>query len=599
MLTLIVFVLALAAAIVVPARLPDRVGAVGRVAVRLVLIAVAIIAAADTSFVRVPADSVGLVRKLYGAHAMPEGHVVAAAGETGWQAGVLPPGAFHVSPFLRVVNEITFVPVVNVPQGFYGRIVTRDGTPLDEGQVMADAWPDAEFAHFLDATYFLTHGGRRGLQASILKPGTYPLNLALYSVRIGHEPNGRDVTDNVDEVYDLNGYRTESSPLSTAITRVPAGFVGVVRSTIAEPGLACQDITDNTEGGGLVARLVPRGCKGIWVDALAPGDYYLNRDAFDVTLVDTRVQTLEFKGGYTRRYIDLKVDQRGDFTQAERSVVVPFEAARSVDAAVGTKVEGWEVPQELRAVLQIQPRHAATVVAAVGSLAEVETRIMVPAIRSHVRNVFGGTVDVTEPDATGHPVTVTRPTRVLDLIEQRPALEAAILARVQEDGRRAGVDVKEIRLGESAIPPELLLARQREQLAEQLKRAYEQERIAQTERQAAEEARATADQQADLVHSQIAVQKAQLSEQQRRAEGRAERAYLEEQAAGQTAQVGVLGRDSVLLLQQTKIWAELLAAHPELLANLRLPQTMVFGGGLEGAAATFGSALARPAEPPK
>ena len=51
-------------------------------------------------------------------------------------------------------------------------------------------------------------------------------------------------------------------------------------------------------------------------------------------------------------------------------------------------------------------------------------------------------------------------------MEQRPALEAQILARVQDDGRRAGVDVKEIRLGESVIPPELLLARRRQQLAE-------------------------------------------------------------------------------------------------------------------------------------
>jgi len=74
---------------------------------------------------------------------------------------------------------------------------------------------------------------------------------------------------------------------------------------------------------------------------------------------------------------------------------------------------------------------------------------------------------------------VTRPTRVLDTVEQRPALEAEILARVQEDGRRAGVDVKEIRLGESVIPPELLLARQRQQLAEQLKAAFVQEQAAQ------------------------------------------------------------------------------------------------------------------------
>ena len=249
------------------------------------------------------------------------------------------------------------------------------------------------------------------------------------------------------------------------------------------------------------------------------------------------------------------------------------------------------MPQELRAVVQIQPQFAPIVVAAVGGLDEVEKRIMVPAIRSHVRNVFGGVLTVHDRDLPANAPTITRPTRILDLVEQRPALEAAILAFVSEDGRRAGVDVKEIRLGESVIPPELLLARQREQLAQQLKRAYEQEQTAQTQRQAAEQARATADQQSDLVRAQLDVKRAELGEQKRRADGRAERAYLEEQAAGQTAQVNVLGKDSVLLLQQTKIWAELLAAHPELLANLRLPTTMVFGGGMEGTAAILGSAL--------
>jgi hypothetical protein len=82
-----------------------------------------------------------------------------------------------------------------------------------------------------------------------------------------------------------------------------------------------------------------------------------------------------------------------------------------------------------------------------------------------VRNVYGGTITLTETDDKGVAREVTRPTRVLDTIENRTVLEQAILERAQVDGRRAGVDIKEIRLGESAIPPELLLARQREQLA--------------------------------------------------------------------------------------------------------------------------------------
>ena len=110
---------------------------------------------------------------------------------------------------------------------------------------------------------------------------------------------------------------------------------------------------------------------------------------------------------------------------------------------------------------------------------------------------------MSEPDATGALVKTTRPTRVLDTIENRGVLEQAILERAEIDGRRAGVDIKEIRLGESTIPPELLLARQREQLAGQLRAAYVQEQIAQEQRQKTEQARATADQQRDLVTARL------------------------------------------------------------------------------------------------
>ena len=67
-----------------------------------------------------------------------------------------------------------------------------------------------------------------------------------------------------------------------------------------------------------------------------------------MTLVSTRVTTLEFKGGFSRRYIDLKVDARGDFTQTERTASFP-KPPDAADTAINTKIEGWEIPQELRA----------------------------------------------------------------------------------------------------------------------------------------------------------------------------------------------------------------------------------------------------------
>ena len=567
----------------------QRTGAVTIVRAAMILLAIGAVLA--TSVISIPANQVGIVRKIYGASNLPQGRLIATKGETGYQATIIPPGTFRISLFFNVLNSIDLRPVVVVPNGFYGRIVARDGEALSNSQIMADEWPQDKYSNYLDAEYFLENKGQRGLQLSILKPGTYPLNLALFEVRVGYRANGADTIRASDDIFDMRGKTVEDTPLDTSITEVPAGSVGVVRSSVQSPGVNCSTITAKTEDDGLTAVLAPQGCKGIWSTSLPPNNYYMNRDAYEVIPVSTRVTTLNFKGGYIRRYVDLTVDNRGDFVQKERTQ--PFEKTPDAsDTAVFTKVEGWEIPQELRAIVQITPENAPIVVAAVGGQKEVDDRIIVPSIRSIVRNVFGGNIYIETPGADGKPVKTLRQTRVLDTIERRPELEAAILTLAQADGRRAGVTVKEIRLGESAVPPELLLARQREQLAGQLKLAYAQEQIAQEQRQKTEAARAQADQQKTVVAAQISVQTAELTQEKRRAEGRGERFFLEEQAAGQTAQANVLGKENVLKLQQMKIFADLLAAHPELLANLKLPQVYVGGGGgLDSAAAILGAMM--------
>ena len=100
-----------------------------------------------------------------------------------------------------------------------------------------------------------------------------------------------------------------------------------------------------------------RGCIGLWKEALLPGAYYLNRHAYDITPVDTRAQTWEYKGGYKRRTIDLSLDQQGQLTQTERSFDEPVPST-AVDRAVMMKVEGWDIPQELRVVAQVAPENA-------------------------------------------------------------------------------------------------------------------------------------------------------------------------------------------------------------------------------------------------
>ncbi len=537
----------------------------------MVMIMIGLLMLASTSFVLVSADKVGHLKRIYLASDLPPGRIIALAGQKGPQAEILGPG-FHFRPLLNVLYDVEHYDLIQVPEGYYGQVTTLDGQPMPEGMFMAPVISDDKLATMFNATAFLTEGGYRGPQETVLKPGAYRLNSYLFDVKIDKD---------------------------TSATIIPTGQVGVVKSNVSTPGLNCKEETVRVsaaqhDADALSVPLVPKGCIGLWKEPLLPGAYYLNRKAYDVTLVDTRVQTWEYKGGYRRRIIDLSIDQQGNLKQTERTVEEPVPTT-AVDRAVFVKVEGWDIPQELRVVAQISPENAPIVAGSVGGISEIEHRILTPLIRSIVRNVAGSTIRIPKKPGDLSAGYDVRPTRVLDLIENRGAIEDTIEDQIKLEARKAGVEIKEIRLGEPAIPPEILIARLRQQLADQLGEAYKRETEAQKQRIETEQARSTANEQPRLVESQIAVQVANQKEQERAALGRAERQYLEEIAKGQLAQAGVLGQDRVAMLQALEKILATMERQPQLVTMIGklVPNTVVNGSSLEGAAAIFGQAMGK------
>ena len=526
---------------------------------------------ASTSFVLINADKVGHLKRVYLASDLPPGRILALPGQKGPQTEILGPG-FHFRPLLNMLYQVEEFDVVQVPEGFYGQITALDGASMPEGMFIAPVIPDEKLNTMLDAQTYLENGGYRGPQETVLKPGSYRINRFLFDIKVDQE---------------------------TAATTIPTGQVGVVKSNVQQPSLNCKEemvrvSAAQHDADALSVPLVPKGCIGLWKEPLLPGAYYLNRHAYDITLVDTRVQTWEYKGGYRRRIIDLSIDQQGNLKQDERTVEEPVPAT-AVDRAVFVKVEGWDIPQELRVVAQISPENAPIVAGSVGGITEIEHRILTPLIRSIVRNVAGSNIRIPKkPDdlSAGYDV---RPTRVLDLIENRSAIEDTIENQIKIEARKAGVEIKEIRLGEPAIPPEILIARLRQQLADQLGQAYQRETQAQKQRIETEQARATANDQPRLVEAQIAVKVAEQKEAERAALGRAERQYLEEIPKGQSAQAGVLGQDRVAMLQALEKVLASFERQPQLISVLGklVPNTVVNGNGLEGAAAILGNALGK------
>ena len=503
-----------------------------------------VLAVALTSFVFVGVDETGHIHSIYLGGDLKDGAIIATDGEKGPQAAILPPG-FQMKPLLNVLNDVTVKPVVEILDEQYGYLVARDGVPLEPDQTYADAFVPGEAAQMInDAAYFLNHGGQKGPQTSVLTPGKYRVNLFLWNVK------------------------------PDSVTDIPKGTVGVIRSNVhtrvdfgnlkTDKPSDCDPIGQTVGGGALAAPLVPVGCIGIWHKSLNPGKYYINKKAYVVALVETLVQTWEYKGGYRRRTIDLKVSQKGELTQTENSQVIP-KPATAVSNALLVKIEGWDVHQELRVLVQITPNNAPFVVASVGDLDKVEKRVLTPAIRSVLRNVVGGTIRVPTAvideegkpalDGQGQPVfkTISRPTLVLDLIENRDLIEQNVEALIHPEGLKAGVDIKEVRFGDPVIPPEILVARKREQLAQQMKRAFIQERDSQLERIATEQARATADQQERLVEAQIEVKRSEQLAMARRNEGQGERDKLSLIAEGQKAQSSVLGEDRVVELRKFEV----------------------------------------------
>jgi hypothetical protein len=575
------------------------------------LIAISIL---STSFVHVPDGHLGQMFRIYGGTSLTDGRIIATNGENGPQAHILTPG-FHFWPLVNVLYSVDTNPQeVLIPAGKVGVLTARDGQALRPGQAFADPFSTSLGYRMLDAEVFLANSGQRGPQLTVLTPGKYRLNRYLWDI------SERDAKE------------------------TGAGFVGVVKSNInadidfgtlrAKKPEKCDVIARDVSIQRLDAPIVPVGCIGVWDQALQPGRYYFNPDAFAITEVDTRAQVWTYAGGYKRASISLTVDAKGDIVQTRTEVDVPINRDNA-DRAVVVKMEGWDVPLELRVVAQVSPSEASCVVASVGTLKEIEDRVLTPSIRAITQDVAGGSYEVTEArvDETGKPVlnaegkpifvTVNRPTKVLDLINQRPLIEGEIERRIRPEGLKSCVNIREVRLGEPAIPPELLVAVRREQLATQLAKAFIQEKGAQEKRIESDKAKATADQQGDLVRAEIAVQTSVQNAQALRNQGQGERDRLTLISEGQRAQTEVLGADATVRLRQYELILDrvfnfvdknpnvlavaLANAHkfvPERVTNVGTNAGGNAGDSLLGAATILGDLLnpgtpsARPASPP-
>src|SRR5215470_14752501 len=110
---------------------------------------------------------VGLVRKRFSLRKLHGGNPVAFAGEAGYQADLLMAGLrFKLWPIYTVTRH----PMVQIPAGQIGVVVAQVGATLPIGAKSAVYKP--EFGNFQDIGGFVQNGGQKGVQRTVLPPGT-------------------------------------------------------------------------------------------------------------------------------------------------------------------------------------------------------------------------------------------------------------------------------------------------------------------------------------------------------------------------------------------------------------------------------------------
>jgi len=533
--------------------------------------AIAFICFLSTSCLIVDSDKVGHLKRIYFGKSMPAGRIIANTSEKGPQARILGPG-FHLFPFVRVIYDIEQLAILTIEQGAYGLLVAKDGVPMPQGQFIAPGWEKMD--DMINAMKFMgydkksTQKGVKGPQLTVLPPGDYRINRYLFDV-----------------------YAGKSTP-------VPAGHVAVIKSNVGEDYTGSSILPTGIKRTDLSVPIVPKGYRGVWKDVYNPGEYYLNEKAYDITIMDTRVQTWPYLGGYTRKWIDLTIGDDGKIHQVLHEEVVPVPK-NAADTAIVLRVQGWDVYQDSRVQVQVTPENAPFVVASVGSLEAVENKIITPNYRSILRNVVSENVTVEKPavDGKGKKIvlkdgsfkmrTIARPREVLDLLYHRKELETAVAAELIPAGAQAGLTVQWVRFGDPAVPPSLLIPGKRKQLAEALMATYRTEKTAQVERVETEKERARANQQTRLMKSEIGIEVANNEALAREKLGKGEEKYLKAVARGQLAQANVLGKEKAFELAYVKEVLNAATNNPDL---VKMPNILVAGqGGLEGAAAILGA----------
>jgi uncharacterized membrane protein YqiK len=467
----------------------------------------------------VPNNAVGIVTKKFGLNGrrsnLPDGKIVALEGEAGIQADTLAPGLHcWLWPWQFSVHLVGFT---TVAEGQIGIVESRDGVPLSGGRVLAQR---VDSDSYQNARAFLTNGGQRGPQISVIPPGTYRINTSLFTVaqvpvleisdnRVGvittkegrSLPTGEIAGTRVDghnsfqngEAFVLaGGYKGLQEEVLLAgryfinpqfatvelvnMTEVPIAHAGVVIAYVGEVG---RDVTGAAFRHG---NLVEKGKKGVWADPLDPGRYAINPRTHRVENVPTANVVLNWATGKTEAH---RLDEK-----------LSTITVRSSD--------GFKFNLDVSQIIHIPRNDAPKVIARFGSMVNLVTQVLEPTIGNYFRNAAQGS-------------------DVIEFLKKRAERQADAKDKIGAALADYNVGAVDTLIGDITPPDDLMKTLTDRKIAEQERVTYETQRQAEVVRKELQQARALADTQAKVVDSERSVAIAEFAAQAsvKKAEGEA------------------------------------------------------------------------------
>jgi uncharacterized membrane protein YqiK len=462
-------------------------------------------------------DEIGILNKkwvLFGKNrTLPDGTIIALNGEAGLQADTLAPGIhFGLWVWQYTVYK---APFTTIDRGHIGIVEARDGHALSGGRVLAKT---IECNSFQDARAFLTKGGERGPQISIIPPGTYRINSALFTVTTeevleiadnmvgvvttkdgkplatgeiaGKEIEGHNMYQDAEAFIGNGGHKGLQEQVILAgryfinprfatvemkpMTDVPIANVGVVIAYIGAEG---KDVTGETFKHG---NLVSRGEKGVWVDPLDPGKYPINPFTHKVELVPTANIVLNWATGKSEAH---KLDEK-----------LSTITVRSSD--------GFTFNLDVSQIIHVPRNDAPKVIARFGTMANLVTQVLEPTIGNYFRNA-------------------AQTSDVIEFLKQRSQRQAEARTSIATALTEYNVNAIDTLIGDITPPEALMKTLTDRKIAEQEQVTYKTQQLAEETRKDLQQARAMADTQAKVVDSERSVAIADFAAQAsvKRAEG--------------------------------------------------------------------------------